>query len=144
MMPKITLELVLPVLAVQGSAGECIPTPQRSTGTRYEPVTLEKIDISQAMVFKGMVLAAPDRMPVANAKPAHWQAGENGRYVDRLRACLYTDSRGCYQFETEWPNLNAAQIHFIVTVEGYKTLETQWVGNDRRAEIVFNLVLVEQ
>lgn len=144
MIMKITLGLGLLVLAVQGSAGECIPTPHRTTGTHYEPVTLEKTDISKGVVVKGLVLAAPDCKPVANAKVAHWQAGENGRYVDRLRAYLYTDSRGRYQFETEWPNLNTPHIHFIVTAEGYKTLETQWIGDDRRAEIVFNLVLLEQ
>lgn len=128
-------------LSIQASAEECRPTPHRTTGTHYEPVTVEKINVSRGVLVTGRVLAAPDCRAVANAKVAHWQAGENGRYVDRLRAYMYTDSNGRYQFETEWPDLRPPHIHFIVTAVGYKTLETQWVGHQRRKEIMFDMVL---
>ncbi len=142
---KITIGLFLfalsAALSTQGIAGECRPTPHRTTGTHYEPVTIEKTDVSKGVMVRGRVLATPDCMPVANAKVAHWQAGEQGRYVDRLRAFLYTDSKGRYQFETEWPNLRHPHIHFIVTADGYRTLETQWVGRRWNNEIEFTMVL---
>lgn len=141
MILKISIGLVMLALSVQASAAECRPTPHRTTGTHYEPVTVEKIDVSRGVIVKGRVLAAPDCSPIANAKVAHWQAGEDGRYADRLRAYLFTDSNGRYQFETEWPDLRPPHIHFIVTAEGYKTLETQWIGQQSRNEIIFDMVL---
>lgn len=127
-----------PVLA------DCIPTPHRTTGTHYEPVTEQKGDIGKGVMVQGRVLASPECTPVANAKVAHWQAGEEGRYADRLRAYLYTDAEGRYQFETEWPNLRPPHIHFIVTKEGYDTLETQWIGRERLSEISFDMVIEER
>ena len=87
------------------------------------------------------VLAWPDCTPVANARVAHWQAGEDGRYADRLRAWLATDENGRYRFETEWPDMTSPHIHFIVTGSGYQTLETQWIGNERSDRIEFDMVL---
>jgi protocatechuate 3,4-dioxygenase beta subunit len=56
-------------------------------------------------------------------------------------AYLFSDSNGRFIFETEWPNLTPPHIHFIVTAEGYDTLETQWVGDARQNEIDFTMVL---
>lgn len=71
----------------------------------------------------GRVLAAPDCTPVTQAKVAHWQAGEDGRYSNRLRAYLFTDANGHFQFETEWPKLVPPHIHFIVIAEAMKRLK---------------------
>lgn len=129
------------LVATTTLANDCIPTPHRTTGTHYQPVTVQKVDIGKGVIVRGRVLATPDCTPVANAKVAHWQAGENGRYTDSLRAYLFTDTQGRFQFETEWPNLNPPHIHFIVTAAGHEVLETQWIGNTRQNEIDFTLVL---
>lgn len=122
-------------------SAECIPTPHRSTGTHYKPVTEQKTDISKGVMLSGRVLAWPDCTPVANAKITHWQAGEDGLYADRLRAYRFTDENGRYQFETEWPDMPSPHIHFIVTASGYQILETLWVGADRTDQIEFDMVL---
>ena len=127
-----------------GAAFDCIPTAHRTTGTHYEPVTEERTDIGKGVIFRGQVLATPDCTPVAGAKVAHWQAGEDGRYQDRLRAFLYTDGQGRFRFETEWPNLSPPHIHFIVTAAGHEVLETQWIGAARQPEIDFTMVLEKQ
>jgi protocatechuate 3,4-dioxygenase beta subunit len=129
---------VLPTAVI---AANCTPTPHRTTGTHYAPVTVQKIDVSQGVTVHGRILAAPDCSPVANAKIAHWQADENGQYVDRLRAYLYSDSAGGYEFQTEWPNLSPPHIHFIITAEGYEDLETQWRGGEPTSLIQFDMVL---
>jgi len=133
--------LFMVALSMEVVAAECTPTPHRTTGNHYKPVTEAKTDVSQGVVVTGRVLAAPDCSPVANARVAHWQANEQGRYVDRLRAYLFTDADGRYRFETEWPNLATPHIHFIVTAAGYEILETQWVGSRRRDTIEFDMVL---
>jgi len=129
---------VLPATVI---ASDCTPTPHRTTGTHYAPVTIQKINVSQGVTVRGRILAAPGCTPVANAKIAHWQADENGQYVDRLRAYLFSNSDGGYEFETEWPNLSPPHIHFIVTAEGYEVLETQWRGWQKTNLIEFILIL---
>ena len=122
-------------------ADTCEPSPHRTTGTHYEPVTESKVNISKGVIVAGKILAAPDCEPVSGAKIAHWQADESGEYVDRLRAYLFADEDGSYQFETEWPNLSVPHIHFIVTKDGHQVLETQWVGTQRKDQIEFNMIL---
>lgn len=136
--PLLGILLVIPAHTV---AAECIPTPHRTTGTHYEPVTKQKGDISSGVMVRGRVLTAPHCKPVANAKVAHWQADKDGYYVDRLRAYLFTDNNGEYEFETEWPNLSPPHIHFIVTVDGYEILETQWIGDNPVDLVEFDMVL---
>ncbi len=133
--------LFLILVPVVSWSNDCIQTPHRTTGTHYEPVTQHKIDISTGVIVHGQVLALPGCEPVKNAKIAHWQAGENGRYEDHLRAFLYTDDKGRYRFETEWPNIRPPHIHFIVTADGYRRLETQWIGDTRQTIIEFTMIL---
>lgn len=137
-----TLLLIATITAITmpAQARECIPTAHRTTGTHYEPVTEQKVNVSKGVLIQGQVLNAACQ-PVANAKVAHWQAGENGRYSDKLRAYLFTDKNGYYQFETEWPNLNPPHIHFIVSAQGYEVLETQWIGHTPIKNIQFDMVL---
>ena len=122
-------------------AEPCEPTPHRTTGTHYKPVTEQKVNVSKGVIVRGRILAAPDCQPIANAKVAHWQGGEQGQYTDALRAFMYADEQGYFQFETEWPNMPIPHIHFIITADGYQKLETQWIGDERQTEIEFDMVL---
>jgi protocatechuate 3,4-dioxygenase beta subunit len=42
------------------------------------------------------------------------------------------------------PNLFSPHIHFIVTADGHRTLETQWVGDESQDTIEFDMVLVRE
>ena len=144
---RIQYLLVLSIFAnpmISHSDDNCEPTPHRTTGTHYKPVTEEKLNVGKGVVVRGQILSATDCSPIANAKVAHWQGGENGRYQDRLRAYMFADENGHFKFETEWPNMPAPHIHFIITADGYNILETQWIGNERRTEIKFDMVLSEK
>ena len=133
--------MITPVSAI---AENCEPTQHRTTGTHYKPVTVEKVNVSKGVVVKGQVLSEIGCKPIQNAKIAHWQGSENGRYEDYLYAYMFTDEEGRYEFETEWPNMPSPHIHFIVTVEGYNTLETQWIGKERQKLIEFNMVVTKK
>lgn len=137
----LVIALVLSCLPFATMAENCRPTPHRTTGTHYAPVTVHKVNISQGVTVRGRVLATPNCVPVANAKIAHWQANKYGIYVDHLRAYLFSDANGYFEFETEWPNLSPPHIHFIVTAEGYKVLETQWRGDEPTNLIEFDMIL---
>lgn len=138
---RVCFALMAISLPAASFAAECTPTPHRTTGTHYKPVTEQRGDVGIGLQVRGRILAVPDCKPVANAKVAHWQAGEQGEYVDPLRAYLFADENGRYAFRTEWPNLDVPHIHFIVTAPGYGTLETQWVGSKRTDLIEFDVVL---
>jgi len=143
-MLRILVIMAVSLLAGTVAAKECIPTPHRTTGTHYKPVTEQGGDIGKGFKFRGRVLLSPDCRPVANARIAHWQAGKDGRYRDELRAYLFSDEQGYFQFETEWPNLFPPHIHFIVSKQGYDTLETQWIGADKSTETFFEIVVEEK
>ncbi len=125
-----------PVLAV-----DCTATAARTGGTHFKPITIQNTDIGRGLIVSGRILSAGDCKPIANAKISHWQAGENGQYQDRLRAYLFSDKKGRYRFHTEWPAAIVPHIHFIVSNNGYRTVGTQWVGNERLKEIKFDIVL---
>jgi len=97
---RITLCLIATLLTGSALANDCIPTPNRTTGTHYKPVTEQAADIGKGFKFRGRILISPDCTPLANARIAHWQAGLNGRYKDRSRAYLFSDEQGYFQFET--------------------------------------------
>ena len=129
---------------INAIAENCEPTQHRTTGTHYKPVTVEKVNVSKGVIVRGRVLSEIGCKPISNAKIAHWQGSEKGRYEDYLYAYMFTDEKGSYEFETEWPNMPTPHIHFIVTAKGYKTLETQWIGSERQNLIVFDMVLREK
>ena len=122
-------------------ARECDPTPTMFEGTHFEHITQEQIDIGKGLVVQGQVLAAPDCRPVPGATISHWQAGEQGRYVDHLRAWMISGEDGGYRFETEWPALDTPHIHFIITAEGFRLLSSQWVGEEPVDRVEFDIIL---
>ena len=140
---KSVVLIILIMLPLGALAENCLPTPHRTTGTHYKPVTDQKVNVSKGVIVRGQVLAAPDCTPVPNAKVSHWQGDEKGRYVDYLRAYMFTDEQGRYEFETEWPNMPSPHIHFIVTKDRYEILETQWIGSVRTKVINFDMVLTK-
>jgi len=122
-------------------AANCEATVARTSGTHFKPVTTQKTDIGRGLVVSGRILSAGDCKPIANARISHWQAGDNGIYQDRLRAYLYSNNKGRYRFHTEWPAAIVPHIHFIVSTGGYRTVGTQWIGDERTKEIKFDIVL---
>jgi len=122
-------------------AADCTPTVSMTGGTHYKPVTTKNTDVGKGLLVSGRILSSVDCEPIADAKIAHWQAGENGQYQDRLRAYLFSDANGHYRFRTEWPAATIPHIHFITSAEGFKSVGTQWIGGDRVKEINFDIVL---
>ena len=135
------ISLMILLVFTTAEAGTCSPTPSRTAGTHYQPIITKAVDVGRGLLVKGRVLAADTCKPIAGAKIAHWQAGANGQYQDRLRAYLYSNRDGSYGFNTEWPAMTIPHIHFRVSAKGYQTLTTQWVGDQQASKIQFNIVL---
>lgn len=136
------IAVVVSMLVIQPAfASNCTATAAQSGGTHFKPVTTHKTDIGQGLIVSGYILSAGDCKPISNARIAHWQAGENGQYQDRLRAYLYSDNKGRYRFSTEWPAAIVPHIHFIVSANGFETIGTQWIGNDKTKAIRYDIIL---
>lgn len=135
------LSLIVLLLPAATFAADCLPTQHRTTGTHYKPVTEHKTDVSSGLIVSGRILEAYTCQPISHARVAHWQADKNGIYVDHLRAYLLSNTKGEYQFKTEWPALSVPHIHFIVSAEGYETIETQWRGDQPVDIIQFDIIL---
>jgi protocatechuate 3,4-dioxygenase beta subunit len=140
-MPIVKLLFILFLLPAAAYAVDCQPTQQQTTGTHYKPVINEKTDISSGLIVRGRILEAHTCRPISHARVAHWQADKTGEYVDHLRAYLLSNEKGEYQFETEWPALSVPHIHFIVSAEGYETIETQWTGDAQVNVVQFDIIL---
>ena len=119
----------------------CKPTEQMFKGTHFKPITQQKINIGQGLHIKGSVLSAKDCSPIENARIEHWQTNSDGKYVDELRAYLFSDANGKFEFETEWPGAPVPHIHFIIHAEGHKKSVTQWVGSKKIENINLELIL---
>jgi len=91
--------------------------------------------------MQGRVLSATNCAPLAGVKLIHWQAGEQGQYLDRFYAWRLTDQDGAFRFETEWPALRPPHIHFLVEAPGHRPLATQWIAGSRVREARLDLVL---
>ena len=74
----------------------CKPTEQMFQGTHFKPITQQKINIGQGLHIKGTVLSAKDCSPIENARIEHWQTNSDGKYVDELRAYLFSDANGVH------------------------------------------------
>lgn len=142
---RVALYLLLVVLPIAATA-ECVPTPGRTVGTHYdlEKATHQPGDLGMGLTIHGRVLAAPDCRPLPKVRITHWQAGEAGRYEDRFYAWRNTDEQGAYRFETEWPALSPPHIHFLVDVQGYRPLATQWIADGPTDEVEFDLILAPE
>ena len=136
---------LLPIAAACAPAwaADCTPTPGRTIGTHYDisKATHQPGDIGKGLTVYGRVLEAGSCKPLAGVKVLHWQAGEQGRYVDRLYAWRQTDEDGSYRFETEWPALRPPHIHCLVDIPGYRRLATQWIADRPVDQVEFDLVL---
>ena len=140
---KAAVLFVLLSTSTMAHAADCQPTPSRTIGTHYDisKATHQPGDIGDGLLMSGRVLSANDCKPIPNVKVLHWQAGESGRYEDRLYAWRHTDKSGAFRFETEWPALNPPHIHFMVEAPGHEPLATQWIADEPVGEAQIDLVL---
>jgi len=115
---------------------ECIPTPDRSPGMHYKPITQYKQNTGKGLRFSGFVRAAGDCKGIESAKIGHWQANSKGLYDDDQRAYVLSGKLGKYGFNTELPAPSEGRpphVYFIVIAKGYKTLITRWDSIDPKA-----------
>jgi hypothetical protein len=133
-----------PGAAVRVHAAECEPTRSDMLGPFYRPGAPERSKVGEGYVLEGKVRSAADCAPVPGARVELWLAGPDGRYADRYRATIHSNSDGGYRFESHYPPPYAGRpshIHIRVTAQGFAELVTQHYPAPGETGGVMDLVL---
>lgn len=140
------LMLVGAAPAVFGDKG-CPPTPPDEIGPFYRPNAPQRSRIGSGYLLSGTVLSAADCRPIAGARIEVWQVGPDNRYDDAHRATLFSDARGRYRLETDFPPpyvRRPSHIHILVDARGFQGLITQHYPRKGTSQARFDLVLLPE
>jgi len=142
---------LLPALdAVPGSAAErfrCEPTPWDEIGPFYRQGAPLRSKIGTGYLLHGVVRSARDCSPIAGARIEVWHVGADGQYDEDHRATLYSDAKGGYRLETDFPpayGRGRSHIHIVVDVKGFDGVITQHYPAKGTKKARFDLVLVPE
>ena len=128
-------------------AKSCPPTPADEIGPFYRPNAPLRSKIGSGYVLSGTVLSAVDCRPVKGARIEVWQVGLDNRYDDAHRATLFSDAKGHYRLETDFPPPYArrpSHIHILVDALGFQGLITQHYPRKGSSQSRFDLVLLPE
>jgi len=127
-------------------AEQCPPTKPDSMGPFYKPNAPERSKIGSGYILAGVVRSSVDCRPLPNARIEVWQAGPDREYDDAHRATLFSDAKGQYRLETDYPPRYSfwrpSHIHILVEASGFRRLITQYYPKKGEKEGSFDLVLV--
>jgi len=126
-------------------ATPCKPTQPDIEGPYYKPGAPERSSVGQGYVLSGVVRSFKDCLPIENAKIELWLTGPDGKYDDKHRASVYTDSSGMYGFQSNFPvhyGGRPPHIHIRVSAEGFRPLVTQHYPEQGTSRYSFDLILI--
>jgi len=142
--------LLLALDAGDGSAAErfrCEPTPWDEIGPFYRQGAPVRSKIGTGYLLHGVVRSAMDCSPIAGARIEVWQVGADGQYDEAHRATLYSDAKGGYRLETDFPpayGTGRPHIHIVVDAKGFDGVITQHYPLKGAKKAGFDLVLVPE
>lgn len=140
----ITFLLAIVLITGRAEARRCVPTPQDEIGPFYRPNAPLRSKIGSGYLLSGVVRDAVDCKPIAGARIEIWLAGTDGAYADAWRATLYSDRRGRYRIEMNYPPPYARRpphVHILVDIKNYAGLITQHYPKAGAKKAGFDLVL---
>lgn len=120
--------------AVATKVVSCRPTAGRPLAS--QEVAPERSFVDKGHVLTGVIRSGKDCAPIARAKIVFLLANSKGVYDDDHRATVYTDARGAYRFESNFPGnyegSPAPHIHLLISAPGHKAIETEYLpGKDQ-------------
>jgi len=125
-------------------SASCPPTPWDEIGPFYRPNAPLRSKIGSGYQLSGTVRSSVNCSPIPGARIEVWQTDRTGKYDEAHRATLYSDAKGRYRLETDFPGGYAqrpSHIHILVDVRGYQGLVTQHYPKKGHRKAQFDLVL---
>jgi protocatechuate 3,4-dioxygenase beta subunit len=116
-------------------------------GPFYKPGAPERSKVGEGYVLTGVVRSSMDCSAIKGARIEFWLTGPQGRYDDKHRATVFSDTSGSFRFESNFPPGyygRPPHIHIRVSAKGYRTLITQHYPEKGRTEGTFDLVLIPE
>src|SRR4029453_2680814 len=72
------------------------------TGVGFQPPAPQRQSVGKGLALSGYVLSASDGKPITGAK-LEMRPEIDGQHPDSQRATLFTDAKGQYHFESQFP-----------------------------------------
>ena len=140
----IALLLTTLALAAPASPAACTPTAPDALGPFYVPNAPVRARVGTGHVLTGVVRSSRGCRPLARARLEFWQVNPSGEYDAAHRATVFSNARGAYRFESNFPppySGRPSHIHIRVTAPGHRPLVTQYYPRRGTTRATFALVL---
>lgn len=124
---------------------KCRPTRPDMLGPFYKAGAPVRPSVGKGYVVMGIVRSSKDCSTVRGAQIEFWLAGPDGNYDDDHRATIYSDDKGAFRFESNYPppySGRPSHIHIRVSAAGLRTLVTQHYPERDKTAATFDLVLI--
>ena len=95
----------------------------------------------------GVLIMVAAASTAAGARIEVWQVGPDNRYDDAHRATLYSETRGRYRLEADFPPPYArrpSHVHILVDARGFQGLITQHYPVKGTSRARFDLVILPE
>lgn len=139
--------LTFPAAPAPAAPEKCMPTEPDELGPFYRAGAPARQSVGKGYHLSGTVRSAKDCAAVRQAEIELWLVGPDGRYDDSHRAKVFSDERGIFRFESNYPKPYVGRpphIHIRVTARGFTPLVTQHYPAKGKSAGVFDLVLVPE
>jgi hypothetical protein len=119
----------------------CVATHDDSDldpGAGFQTPAPQRQSVGKGLALSGYVLSSADCKPIPGAK-LEMRPEIGGQHPDSQRATLFTDPKGQYHFESQFPE----HIHMRISAHGFKTiLANEYHTTLGRSIDTFDVVLV--
>jgi protocatechuate 3,4-dioxygenase beta subunit len=122
----------------------CTPTTIRGV-EQVKPTAPERDRVGSGHMLAG-IIRDTDCEPIQGARVILWLANEKGAYDDDHRGLIYSDARGEYHFESNYPGTyegTSPHIHIFVEAEGYQKVFAAYLPPAKTSEGMFDIVLAK-
>jgi len=123
----------------------CKPTEPDMLGPFYKADAPVRSSVGKGYVLDGVVRSSKDCAAIRGAQIEFWLTGPDGQYDDSHRATVYSDDKGAFRFESNYPKPyygRPPHIHIRVSAQGFKNLVTQHYPDKGKSGATFDLVLI--
>jgi protocatechuate 3,4-dioxygenase beta subunit len=134
-----------PMTSTRTFLTKCDPTPADYLGPFYKSDAPVRSSVGKGYSLEGVVMSSQDCSPIASARIELWLVNSDGSYDDDHRATVFSNDRGEYRFESNFPPGyfgRPPHIHIRLSANGFVTLATQHYPAEGQTSGKFDIVLV--
>jgi protocatechuate 3,4-dioxygenase beta subunit len=125
--------------------GKCRPTEPDELGPFYRAGAPVRASVGKGYTLTGVARSSKDCAAIRNAEIEFWLVGPDVKYDDAHRATVFSDDKGAFRFESNYPKPYVGRpphIHVRVTAKGFVPLVTQHYPAKGKSTGTLDLVLV--